>query len=102
MNQPRYPQGPVQPPVQPPKKGKGCWIAAAVVGGVLVIFAIVVGVFCVGLVKKGAQLAQEGLNAPGAKELEKIGCRPGIVMDVQQAAGLFGLGDAAASAVASS
>jgi hypothetical protein len=85
------------PPGQQPKKGKGCWIAAAVVGGILLLFAVVVGVFCVKLAGKGMKMAQEVANAPGTKELGALGCRPGMVMDMEKAVGLFTGMDASAA-----
>lgn len=93
MGQP-YPQQP------PPKKGKGCWIAAVIVGALLLVLGAGAVFLCVGLVKKGQEIAQQGLNAPGAKELETLGCNPGIVMDLQATAGIMGMSDAAASGLA--
>jgi hypothetical protein len=84
-----YPQSP-----QSPKKGNGCLIALAIVGGVLLICGALGFFLCVKLVDKGKALA--GVDAPGAKELVALGCRPGLVMDLQAAAQLFGVDAAAA------
>jgi len=85
-------------PQQPqPKKGKGCWIAAAIVGVLLLVLGAGAVFFCVALMKKGREIAEQGRNAPGAKELETLGCMPGLVLDLQATAGIMGMSDAAAS-----
>ncbi len=70
-------------------------------GLVLVSCAALLGagavLVCIMLVRKGQQIAAEGLNAPGAKELETLGCQPGLVLDLQATAGIMGMSDAAAS-----
>jgi hypothetical protein len=79
-----------------PKKGHGCLIALAIVGGLIAlgVLAIVIGGYAfihsdsgkkvVGAIASGAQMAAEAQNAPGAAELRGIGCDQAMVMDMKK------------------
>jgi hypothetical protein len=96
-----------QPPKSPQKKGKGCLIAVAIVGGVLLLGGIGVGVAVwrfasseegkkiVSAVSSGAQMVQEAQTAPGTAELRALGCKQALVVDLERARQLAAmLGDA--------
>src|SRR5512135_3586202 len=87
-----YPQ---QPP--PPKKGRGCLIAALVSAGVGLVIAIVVVVFVYKAAKAVGEVAVEGMNAPGTAELRASGCDVAMVMDMSKISSMFDAGSAAAS-----
>jgi hypothetical protein len=71
----------------------GCVVALLVVGGVVVLCALVAGFFAyrfvsspdgqkvVSAVTSGAALVAESSNAPGTKELRALGCDNAMVID---------------------
>jgi hypothetical protein len=91
-------QGYAPPPVQaprPPKKsgGKGCLIALAVVGGIVLLVGAVGAFFVyrfanspdgkkiVSAVASGASLVATAATAPGTNELRALGCKTAMVFD---------------------
>jgi hypothetical protein len=102
---PSYPQGypppggyPAPPAPVQPKKGRGCLIAIAILGGFFVLGGLGVGFFVwrvanseegrkiVSAVSSGAQMVQEATNAPGTAELRALGCQTAAVLDAEKLA----------------
>ena len=89
-------QNPHYPRPQPKKTGNGCLIAMCVVGGIIVVFGIVVGVFVyqftqskegkqiLSIAGEGVKIAAEAQNAPGTSELKKLGCKQPMVMSMER------------------
>ena len=84
------------PPAQAQKKkgGNGCLVALGIVGGLLLLFAILAGVVLwrvlrtdeaqavIGAVGDATKAVKKGLNAPGTEELRKLGCEEAAVIDL--------------------
>lgn len=93
MNPPAHAPQPQRPP---PKSGRGCLIALAIFGGVIVlgVVGMVVGIVMfaksadgkkiIGIVGEGIEITQESLNAPGTSELRALGCEQAMVMDLEK------------------
>ena len=95
---PVNPQGPPPPGYYPPqpgyglqpgygapppqKKGKGCLIAALIVGGIALLLLVGVGIFFWWAAKTVGKVAVEGMNAPGTAEMRAAGCDVAMVMDM--------------------
>lgn len=89
-----------QPPFGPPppakKSSSGCWIALAVVGGILLLIggAVALAVYklatskegqaIISVVGDGAAIMRDAQNAPGTPELERLGCKQALVIDVDR------------------
>jgi hypothetical protein len=86
-----YPQQP------PPKKGRGCLIAALVSAGVGLVVAIVVIALLYKAAKTVGAVAMEGMNAPGTAELRASGCDVAMVMDMSKISSVFDAGSATAA-----
>jgi hypothetical protein len=99
-----------QPPRPPPKKSNGCLIAAGVVGGILLVGALIVGIAiymvatseggkkAISLVGDGIEVTKEAMNAPGTPELRAAGCQQAMVMDLEKFAAIAAKYDDAAAA----
>jgi hypothetical protein len=72
----------------------GCLLAALIVGGLVVFVGIVGAIFVWKAAKAITQVAEQGLNAPGAAELRAAGCDAAVVMDMSKISSLFDAGGA--------
>lgn len=94
-----------QPPPQR-KSGRGCLIAVAVVGGLMLLSALVlvvgfvlfaqsdVGKTTFKVIGEGTRIAQKGMKAPGAKEVRALGCDQALVIDASDIAEFMEILDA--------
>ncbi|MGC4115116.1 MAG: hypothetical protein QM765_11015 [Myxococcales bacterium] len=98
MDGPTYPKPGQQPaPVPgqlPKKKTSGCLIALLVVAIVGIVISCAVGVVVwqaaksetgqaiLGALGDATKLAEKGMNAPGAKEVQALGCTQAVVFDL--------------------
>ncbi len=82
------------PPTSPKKKGlSGCVIALLVLGALVLVTCLVGGIAAwrvsqseegkkvFSAIGKGVELAEKGMNAPGAAELRAAGCPQAIVLE---------------------
>jgi hypothetical protein len=84
------------PPPAPRPKASGCVIALIVVGALAVFgciaFAVGIAVYfrtddgkkVAGVIGAGIRVSTEAQNAPGAREIEKVGCSQGLVFDMDK------------------
>jgi hypothetical protein len=89
-------QPPLAPPPAPRPKPNGCVIALIVVGALAVFgcIACVVGIAVylrsdggkkvAGVIGAGIRVSTEAQNAPGAREIEKVGCSQGLVFNMDK------------------
>jgi len=89
------------PPPAPRKSGRGCLIALAVVGGLVLLASIGIGIgvylfassptgkSAFKIVGEGTRIATEGMKAPGAAEVRKLGCEQAMVINMKDFAVLF-------------
>jgi hypothetical protein len=80
----------------PRPKQNGCVIALIVVGALFVLgwiaVAVGIGIYLgtdggkkvAGVVGEGIRMSTEAQNAPGAREIEKVGCSQGMVFDMEK------------------
>ncbi|MBL8910537.1 MAG: hypothetical protein JNM17_07510 [Archangium sp.] len=73
---------------------RGCLVALAVAGGLMIIVLVISGIVIwqaaqsengqkvLKAIGKGASLATKGLNAPGAEEARQLGCPEAFVLDM--------------------
>jgi hypothetical protein len=83
-----------QPPA-PRKSGRGCLIALLVVGGIglLASIAIGIGIYAFAtsptgktafkVIGESTRIATEGMKAPGAAEVRKLGCEQAMVIEMK-------------------
>jgi hypothetical protein len=74
----------------------GCVIALIVVGALFVFgwvaVAVAIGIYfrsdggkkVAGMIGEGIRVSNEAQNAPGAREIEKVGCSQGMVFDMEK------------------
>jgi hypothetical protein len=85
-----------QSPTPPAKKNRGCLIALAIVGGI-VLLVVVAGGFgvyhfmrspdgqkIVTALKETTSIATEAMKAPGTAEIRGLGCDQAMVMDMER------------------
>jgi hypothetical protein len=103
--------GPLPPQNSPKKRGNGCLVALAIVGGIILLAGLVTAIFVyrfvnspdgkkvVSAVTSGAALYAEATGAPGTKELAELGCAAPLVIDtgrmqaIAESFGDAGMGD---------
>src|SRR5947209_2544858 len=97
-------------PVPPPagerapaqKKMSGCVLALLIAGGLLALTCLIGGAVAwratqsetgkklFSVMGKGIEMAQKGMNAPGAAELRAAGCPQAMVLDMSTMADMLG------------
>jgi len=84
-----------QPAEKPKKSGRGCLVALGLfVGGAVLVGGVGLGLaWHYGVLEKvgrGAKLAYDATNAPGAKELRALGCDQAMIINADDLAPLVG------------